>query len=125
MFYRSGAERRLCFDLSAAEYEAVAAVGTASVAVHLTLRLGYFKAKQQFFDYGQEAVLEDLRHVLKEHFPGRDPASINTPSRPADALSRRVTGFYRRWSAGGGGKRAQADYPIARASADAGGQGTA
>ena len=76
------AERRLYFDLSAAEHGAVAAVGTVSVAAHLTLQLGYFKAKQQFFDYGQEAVMEDLSHVLGERFPERDLPSIKTPSRP-------------------------------------------
>lgn len=83
-------ERRLYFDLSAAEREAVAEVGTVSVAVYLTLQLGYFKAKQQFFDYEQEAVVEDLCHVLKEHFPGRDLSSIKTPSRPTRREQRRI-----------------------------------
>jgi hypothetical protein len=84
------ADRRLYFDLSAAEREAVAAVGTASVAVHLTLQLGYFKAKRQFFVYAQDAVLEDLRHVLDRYFPGRDLASIKTPSRPTRLEQQRI-----------------------------------
>ena len=39
-------ERHLYFDLSAAEREAVAAVRTVSVAVHLTLQLGYFNGRK-------------------------------------------------------------------------------
>ena len=50
-------DRHLYFDLSVAEREAVTAVHTMSAAVHLTLQLGYFKAKRQFFVYEQGAVL--------------------------------------------------------------------
>jgi len=53
-------DRHLYFDLSATERAAVDA-HTLSVAVHLTLQLGYFKAKRQFFADEQDAVLEDLR----------------------------------------------------------------
>ena len=75
-------DRHLYFDLSVAEREALTAVHTMSAAVHLTLQLGYFKAKRQFFVYEQGAVLEDLRYIMKLHFPERDSASIKTPSRP-------------------------------------------
>jgi len=74
--------------LSAAEREAVTAVHTLSVAVHLTLQLGYFKAKRQFFDYEQNAVMEDLCYIMKLHFSSRDIASIKTPSRPKHVFSR-------------------------------------
>lgn len=84
------ADRHLYFDWSAAEREAVTAVSTLSVAVYLALQLGYFKAKRQFFDHGREAVLADLRHILEVHFPGRDPASIHTPSRPTRLGQRRT-----------------------------------
>ncbi len=43
-------ERQIYFDLSILERAAVAAP-TPAVAVHLTLQLGYFKAKRQFFLY--------------------------------------------------------------------------
>src|SRR5712692_9504514 len=62
-------DRRLYFDLSAAERTVVDAARTASVAVHLTLQLGYFKAKRQFFLYGREAVLDDVRYILQQYFP--------------------------------------------------------
>lgn len=49
---------------------------TISVAVHLILQLGYFKAKRQFFVYAREAVTEDLEHILRRHFPARAMADI-------------------------------------------------
>jgi Domain of unknown function (DUF4158) len=39
-------ERHLYFDLNAAERQVVEKVRTVSVAAHLTLQLGYFKAKR-------------------------------------------------------------------------------
>jgi TnpA family transposase len=74
-------DRHLYFDLSVPEREAVDAC-TASVAAHLVLQFGYFKAKRQFFNYEQDDVFEDLRYVLGRHFPERNVASIKTPSRP-------------------------------------------
>jgi hypothetical protein len=51
--------------------------------VYLTLQLGYFKAKRQFFSYQQDAVLEDLDYILKQNFPVHQRlASIKLPSKP-------------------------------------------
>jgi hypothetical protein len=75
-------ERYLYFDLSTAERKVVAAVRTVSVAVHLTLQIGYFKAKRQFFSYQQDTVIEDLNYILKQNFPGQRLASIKLPSKP-------------------------------------------
>ena len=44
--------------------------------------LGYFKAKQQFFIYEPEALLEDLRHIVERHFPDQDLARVPRPSKP-------------------------------------------
>ncbi len=74
-------ERHLYFDLSTAEREVVATVRTVSVAVHLSLQLGYFKAKRQFFSYQQDAVIEDLNYILKQNFPGQRLAFIKLPFR--------------------------------------------
>ena len=74
-------ERHLYFDLSTGERELVATVRTVSVAVHLTLQLGYFKAKRQFFSYQQDAVIEDLNYILKQNFPGQRLTSIKLPFR--------------------------------------------
>ena len=74
-------DRRLYFDLSPAERELVDGVFTISVAVHLVLQMGYFKAKRQFFIYTLDAVREDLRHILRRYFPARDMAAIKARSR--------------------------------------------
>src|SRR6266436_5295982 len=49
-------DRRLYFALSPSERDLVDGVYTISVAVHLILQLGYFKAKRQFFVYARKAV---------------------------------------------------------------------
>ena len=74
-------DRRLYFDLSPTERELVDSVFTISVAVHLVLQLGYFKAKRQFFIYALDAVTEDLGHILRRYFPTRDMAAIKAHSR--------------------------------------------
>ncbi|WP_333879358.1 DUF4158 domain-containing protein [Methylobacter sp.] len=75
-------DRCLFFDLSAAEQKAVDAVYTRSSAVHLILQIGYFKAKQQFFVYGREAVLDDLHYILQRYFPDQVLDKIKTLSKP-------------------------------------------
>jgi TnpA family transposase len=50
--------------------------------MHLTLQLGYFKAKHQFFQYNHDTVHDDLFHILGRYFPGTDLADVNMPSRP-------------------------------------------
>ena len=74
-------DRRLYFDLTAVEHRAAAACKPV-VAPYFVLQLGYFKAKQQFFSFQQEAtVLEDLHHIVERHFPSRDLASVRMPGR--------------------------------------------
>ncbi len=74
-------DRDLYFDLSPAERELVDCVFTISVAVHLVLQLGYFKAKRQFFVFALDAVTEDAVHILRRYFPARDMVEIKSPSR--------------------------------------------
>lgn len=74
-------ERQAYFELDEPELRAVHS-RTVPIAVHLALQLGYFRAKRQFFDYGLEAVWEDLDYVVRRHFPQVDPATISLPSRP-------------------------------------------
>jgi uncharacterized protein DUF4158 len=75
-------DRGLYFDLSTAERKLVDDVVTLSVAAHLVLQLGYFKAKRQFFVYGLTAVSDDLEHILRRHFPARAVSEINSLSKP-------------------------------------------
>ncbi|MDE2280617.1 MAG: Tn3 family transposase, partial [Xanthomonadaceae bacterium] len=74
-------DRNLYFDLSPLERAAVDA-RTPSVGVYLALELGYFKAKRQFFTFEQDAVADDLRHLVGQYFPGHAFESIKVPSRP-------------------------------------------
>jgi TnpA family transposase len=74
-------DRHHYFTLSAPEHAAVEA-HTPAVAVHLTLQLGYFKAKWQLFSYEPDAVADDLRYILTRYFPGKTLADIQPPSRP-------------------------------------------
>jgi len=83
-------DRRLYFDLSAAERTLVDAARTVSVAVHLTLQLGYFKAKRQFFLYGREAVLVDVRYILQQYFPVQEVACLTPPSKPTRLAQQRI-----------------------------------
>ncbi len=86
----SDQDRHLHFALSEAEREVAGAVRTASTAVHLILQIGYFKAKQQFFVFEQGEVLDDVRFILRQHFPKRDPSSIHLPSKPTRLEQQRV-----------------------------------
>jgi Domain of unknown function (DUF4158) len=63
---------------------------TTSVAVHLTLHLGYCKAKGQFFSYEQDAVSDDLHYILARYFPGKVLADIQQPSRPTRLALQRI-----------------------------------
>src|SRR6266446_776890 len=83
-------DRRLYFDLSAAARTVVDAGRTASVAVHLTLQLGYFKAKRQFFIYRRAEVFDDVRYLLQQYFPTQDAAAITPPSKPTRLAQQRI-----------------------------------
>jgi hypothetical protein len=74
-------DRHLYFDLSLTERELVDGVFTLSVAVHLVLQLGHFKAKRQFYAYSVDEAPEDVEHILRRHFPARDIAEIKERSR--------------------------------------------
>ena len=71
-------DRHLFFDLSEPELDAVTAIRTVSVAAHLILQLGYFKAKRQFFTYERNETIEDIGYILKKHFVGADVGAIKT-----------------------------------------------
>lgn len=83
-------ERELYFQLSEPEKAAAGAIRTASVAAHLILELGYFKAKRQFFVLEAEDIQDDMRYVLASYFPGRETNDIKMPSRPTRGLLQRT-----------------------------------
>ena len=75
-------DRHIFFDLSPAEYNLVDSIHTFSVAAHLILQIGYFKAKHLFFVYAFEAVVNDLEHIRRRYFPMRSITEIKTLSKP-------------------------------------------
>jgi Domain of unknown function (DUF4158) len=74
-------DRHAYFELGDAEQQLVQA-RTLSIALHLVLQLGYFKAKFQFFTYDLPAVADDLRYILARHFPDEAPPAVPIPSAP-------------------------------------------
>lgn len=85
----SDEDRHLYFDLSKPE-RAAADAYIVTVAAHLILQFGYFKAKRQFFFDAQNNVSEDLCYILDRYFPGRNKESIKPPSRPTRIAHQRV-----------------------------------
>ena len=83
-------DRQVFFDLSPVEREVVDAVHAISTAVQLTLQLGYFKARRQFFVYTREAVLDDLEHIRGRYFPARELAEVKALSKPTRLEQQRI-----------------------------------
>lgn len=82
-------DRHLFFGLSLPERKAVD-THTPSVAVHLILQLGYFKAKRQFFNYTLENAAYDLHHIQGQYFSGISVVSMKMLSRPTRLSQHRV-----------------------------------
>jgi hypothetical protein len=81
--------------------------------LHCLLQIGYFKAKQAFFNFdGRDIPMEDIEFLLKRYFPG-DPVALR-PLRRNERYAQRAEIAelfgYRLWSAAdrpatGGGRR--------------------
>lgn len=61
-------ERELFFAISQSEQETLAQYHNVRTRVYFILQLGYFKAKQQFFQFTFEEVTDDTRFILKKFF---------------------------------------------------------
>lgn len=83
-------ERQMHFSLSPIESEAVSAVRTITAALHLTLQLGYFKAKSQFYACDVGGVRDDILHILARHFPGRGIHEIGNLSKPTRLAQQKI-----------------------------------
>lgn len=107
-------DRQLYFDLSPAEKAAAGAIRTASVAAHLILELGYFKAKRQFFSFEPSEIEEDLHYVVNAYFPGREVDDIRMPSRPTRGLLQKTILELRNYQLCGANERAEIDTKAQR-----------
>lgn len=83
-------ERQMHFALTPSESEVVSAARTITAAVHLTLQIGYFKAKSQFYVFDLDAVSADLLHILGRHFPGRGMHEVGVLSKPTRLAQQRI-----------------------------------
>ncbi len=83
-------ERQMHFALNPSESEAVSAARTITAAAHLTLQIGYFKAKSQFYVFDLDSVGADLAHILGRHFPGRGMHEIGSLSKPTRLAQQRI-----------------------------------
>jgi hypothetical protein len=83
-------DRQVFFDLSPVEREVAETVHAISTAVQLTLQLGYFKARRQFFVYTREVVLDDLEHIRGRYFPDRELADVKALSKPTRLEHQRI-----------------------------------
>lgn len=93
-------DRDLYFELSEREL-AIAVERRGAAGVYFVLSLGYFRAKNQFYDVTAQTSQEDLRYIVNRYFPDVRERLLVAPSRPTlqslqnDVLE--LLGF-RRWS---------------------------
>jgi len=83
-------ERLIHFALSPVETEAISAARTITAAVYLTLQMGYFKAKSQFYICDRDTVGADLHHILGRHFPGRGIQEVGCLSKPTRLAQQKI-----------------------------------
>lgn len=67
-------DRRLYFDFSSVERDAVDRVHTSSAAVHLALQMAYFKAKRRFFVF-------ELLNQIRSLTTSPTSSSVISPAR--------------------------------------------
>ena len=72
-------ERELFFGLTPEERTVADSHHNLARRVLFILQLGYFKAKTLFFDFEFDDVREDVRHILRLHYPRYHDAELNTP----------------------------------------------
>jgi TnpA family transposase len=75
-------DRRLYFDLSTLERDAVDRIHTAAAGIHLALQLGYFKAKRRFFVYEASEVADDVAYIVRHYFANKPESEFKTLSKP-------------------------------------------
>ncbi len=66
----SDEERSIYFSLSATENAVMQKMHTYESRIYFILHLGYFKARQQFFDFETQMVETDINYIHRTYFPG-------------------------------------------------------
>ena len=61
-------EQCLYFSLSPAELAALEQFRNTRTRIHFILQLGYFKAKQQFFNFSFDEVSSDVQYIIATYY---------------------------------------------------------
>ena len=69
-------EQSLYFSLSPTERAALEQFRNTQTRIHFILQLGYFKAKQQFFNYSLDEVSADVEYIVATYYNGADAAQF-------------------------------------------------
>ncbi|QRG81468.1 DUF4158 domain-containing protein [Vibrio diabolicus] len=61
-------EQRLYFTLNPSERDALRQFSNTKTRIYFILQLGYFKAKQQFFNFSLEDVKDDVKYIVGTYY---------------------------------------------------------
>ena len=61
-------QRIYLFELNTDEQKIISSNLTIATKIDAIIRLGYFRLKQQFFQFDLQEVLDDVQHVVERYF---------------------------------------------------------
>lgn len=61
-------EQRLYFTLTPSEREALTQFSNTKTRIYFILQLGYFKARQQFFNFSLDEVISDVLFIVSTYY---------------------------------------------------------
>ncbi|SRR5581483_665681 len=77
----SGEDRTKAFTLTQPEKDPLASFTPISLQLYFLLQLGYFKAKQLFFTFTFDDVIEDVTYFLARYFPETPRPDLRMPNK--------------------------------------------
>jgi hypothetical protein len=77
----TGDERTDVFILTQPEKDLLASFTSLPIQLYFLLQLGYFKAKQLFFTFAFDDVIEDVIYLLERYFPETPQPSLRMPNK--------------------------------------------
>jgi len=80
-------DRTHMFTLTQSEKDLLASFTHVHIQLYFLLQLGYFKAKQMFFTFPLDDVVEDVTYLLARYFPDTPLSELRTLNkRPASVF---------------------------------------
>jgi len=77
----SGEDRTNVFTLTQPEKDLLASFTQIPIQLYFLLQLGYFKAKQLFFTFTFDDVVEDVTYLLERYFPATPRPDLRMPNK--------------------------------------------